>query len=1307
MSAQPAELLLKASSLEELGEVARDLGLTEALRAPMIEVLGPTPKAGRMVREVGKLAQALGTDDVQALLVDGGPLLAPRPMQGVKKKLFEHARTYLYEAARSEAEAQVEGPAVVQARTRVEAPETNPVAPQGFESQAAAAPSDADTTPGRPQTREALKNWARTHEVRGVLTQRLFSTLSDTDPQLFKQMVDPSVENAAFEDILFDPSLAGGSMRVQKRLTILKAAAWAHLEQCAEQTKVGLDEEKAKDWTVRNRPAAEVRNGLIDQLLKIRERVRLEVPPRASANQRAYEVVVEAGEQPAVVYTEAAESNFAFPLKVTLQLDVTGTIQVKSSHSGGDTDPYVLSALDEVLAWLFDETNDSLQPLFEALKHPAWLRGLMALEDAAAPSESQEDLLGELGWWVGLEPGLEIRPVVQKRMKNGTLARPKPVALPRVLAAHSGLDPLHVEVAQWVDLADVASRRSRDDALRLLGRALSRLAGRASVFFGDESTPGRLLQSPLGFVVDKEQDDLLMGVEIHGQRIEPEHFAAHRMGQGAGSLVFVRPDEDTLIFDVLSPGMLRAMAVLARYPRAMPTEAQGELVARLDALRQLGPVRFEASVPRAKVPAQPTLVVRLDGTPQGVMGRIWVRLIEGAPLVVPGEGVDEVVAARPDRTLVFAPRNLASERAWAMNQIQELFVGVAIGEDLDFELVGPEDVFGLLDGVRAAPGVEVEWAARPWRVTRTYTEDLKVAVKSRRDWFGLEGGVEVEGERVALAVLLEAIREGRRYVKLAEGDFVVLEQALVQRLAAVEPAARTVRDEIVVTVGAAQAVQDLGADAGSFEAAEAWHTAVSRMEAARDLQPVLPVELKATLRPYQLQGFEWMARLSTWGLGACLADDMGLGKTLQALSVLLYRQSEGPALVVAPTSVTFNWAREAARFAPTLQVRRYEGAKRAEQLEGLGAGHIVVTSYGLATRDAAELGKIEWSSLVLDEAQAVKNAQSQRSQAIQSLPAKWRLALSGTPVENRLSELWSLFAVIEPGLFGSWNEFKTRFAGPIERDGSELRSEALSRLIRPFVLRRTKRLVAPELPPRTDVEVDVVLSDAERALYEDVRLATLAKLEEGPSEAEPGEKGGGRFAVLAALTRLRQLACHPRLDNPKSEVEGSKLLRVMHLVRGLMASGQRALVFSQFTGHLALVRAAFEQEELSYLYLDGSTPTAVRQERVDAFQGGEAPLFLISLKAGGTGLNLTAADNVILLDPWWNPAVEDQATDRAHRIGQQNPVTVYRMVARNTVEDSILAMHAAKRALVGQVLDGTGAAGALGVDELVGLIRGG
>ena len=350
-------------------------------------------------------------------------------------------------------------------------------------------------------------------------------------------------------------------------------------------------------------------------------------------------------------------------------------------------------------------------------------------------------------------------------------------------------------------------------------------------------------------------------------------------------------------------------------------------------------------------------------------------------------------------------------------------------------------------------------------------------------------------------------------------------------------------------------------------------------------------------------------------------------------------------------------------------------------------------------RDLEALKQIRFASLVLDEAQAIKNAQSQRSLAVRELDTEWRLALSGTPVENHLGELWALFAAVAPGLLGGWNGFRDRFVLPIERDGKRARAEALSRLIRPFVLRRTKQEVATELPPRTSVDLDVILTDAEREAYELARGQAVAALAGRDSQA--------RFQALAALTKLRQLACHPRLIDPASEVSSSKLARFVELARNLVDTGQRALVFSQFTRHLALIRDALDELQLPYLYLDGQTPPDARAERVQRFQDGGADLFLISLKAGGTGLTLTAADTVIHLDPWWNPAVEDQATDRAHRIGQTKPVTVYRLVSKGTIEESILQLHADKRALVAQVLDGTQTVGALSTNELIGLIQAG
>jgi SNF2 family DNA or RNA helicase len=351
------------------------------------------------------------------------------------------------------------------------------------------------------------------------------------------------------------------------------------------------------------------------------------------------------------------------------------------------------------------------------------------------------------------------------------------------------------------------------------------------------------------------------------------------------------------------------------------------------------------------------------------------------------------------------------------------------------------------------------------------------------------------------------------------------------------------------------------------------------------------------------------------------------------------------------------------------------------------------------TRDARALSRITFSTLVVDEAQAIKNGDTARARAARSLRADFRLALTGTPVENRLAELFSLIELLNPGFFGSEAEFRARYVVPIERDRDASRSAALARVVRPFLLRRRKGHVLTELPARTEVLRAIDASPAERKLYEAARRLAVAALTGADEDA--------RFRVLAEIMRLRRLACHPRLDDPRSNVASSKLDTFLELVAELREGGRRALVFSQFTGHLALVEEALRARGVPYLYLDGRTPVPERTKRVAAFQAGEGDLFLISLKAGGTGLNLTAADTVIHLDPWWNPAVEDQATDRAHRIGQTKPVTVIRLVARGTIEEAVMALHEDKRKLAESILDGAGASGKLSIAELGALIRAG
>jgi superfamily II DNA or RNA helicase len=461
----------------------------------------------------------------------------------------------------------------------------------------------------------------------------------------------------------------------------------------------------------------------------------------------------------------------------------------------------------------------------------------------------------------------------------------------------------------------------------------------------------------------------------------------------------------------------------------------------------------------------------------------------------------------------------------------------------------------------------------------------------------------------------------------------------------------------------------------------------------RDFQAVpqaaLPADLTATLRSYQRAGVDWLCFLRDAGLGALLADDMGLGKTVQTLCAV-----RGRTLIVAPKSVVHNWQSEAERFRPALRTSLYQGPKR----EIDAAADVTITSYAILRLDGERLAHESWDTVVLDEAQAIKNPDSQVARAAYALTGKFLVALTGTPLENRLEELWSILYFSHRGLLPGRSEFRDRYAVPIEQ-GDRERLAALRQKTKPFILRRLKRDVLPELPPRTDMILEVELDPSEREVYTAVRAATLrdvvAKLQEG----------GSVLLALEALLRLRQAACHPALVPGQTAPTSSKIEALLENLEEVAAEGHKALVFSQWTSFLDLVEPHLEAKNLGYDRLDGSTVD--RGSVVARFQSENGPpVLLTSLKAGGTGLNLTAADHVFLLDPWWNPAVEDQAADRAHRIGQERPVMVYRLIAKDTVEEGILALQAKKRGLAEAALEGAAAASAITREALLTLLGG-
>jgi superfamily II DNA or RNA helicase len=542
--------------------------------------------------------------------------------------------------------------------------------------------------------------------------------------------------------------------------------------------------------------------------------------------------------------------------------------------------------------------------------------------------------------------------------------------------------------------------------------------------------------------------------------------------------------------------------------------------------------------------------------------------------------------------------------------------------------------------------------------------------------------------RMSATTVLRAWQDGASLVPLTEGGWAPLPLAWLQRFG------HRVAD--LLTARAANgslpryALPELArlCDALEQPRPPAFASLQALLEDFHELpEAPIPPGVQAILRPYQRLGVNWLAFLRQAGLGALLADDMGLGKTLQTLCVL-----QGHTLVVAPTSVLHHWADELRRFRPDLRVSMYHGPQRALT----ATADVTLTTYAILRLDADALAQPTWDTVVLDEAQAIKNPDSQVARAAYGLQANFRLALTGTPVENRLDELWSQLHFLNRGLLGGRQAFQERYERPIAAGRPGVAAQ-LREQLKPFVLRRRKREVAPELPPRTDVVLHCVLSDSERVVYDTVRAATLANV------VALLDAGGSVLAALEALLRLRQACCHPGLLPGDTSSTSTKVTLLLEYLEEAVADGHKALVFSQWTALLDRIEPHLRAAGMAFTRLDGTTRD--RASVVHAFQDEAGPpIMLVSLRAGGTGLNLTAADHIFLLDPWWNPAVEDQAADRAHRLGQTRPVLVYRLVAQDTVEERILALQERKRMLADAALEGADRAAAITREELLALL---
>lgn len=831
------------------------------------------------------------------------------------------------------------------------------------------------------------------------------------------------------------------------------------------------------------------------------------------------------------------------------------------------------------------------------------------------------------------------------------------------------------------------------------------LAGHPRVVLDDAaSTPVTVAQGSAGLKMSTDKKGMRLRPTLDGLLLDEYTVSGVKTNVVLGYL-----EKGTrLVMASCTPAWARCVNQHTLTNVVIPQHMEAPVLERLTELQERMDIRFAENVAAETVPAALSWILHLRRfEPAGGTAELHVTTSAGRRLV-PGEGAAEFLTTQDGRRLC-QRRDLAAERRRARNLADQLGLPVPEGTRAAWTLTHDDDLIDLMHRYhqQSPAGLALAWdesAGKAWEVVgEILPESLELQVKTDRDWFGLNGTVRIGDYEFKLIDLLTAIRNGSKHVRFGDNQWAVITAEFRDRLRALDDLLQINRGKIEFDQTMTPMVAELLKDTTIQQAAQKWHNALSRLDSLRDFQPELPETLQATLRDYQVHGYKWLRKLAEMGLGGCLADDMGLGKTVQAIGVLCDRGALGPTLVLAPTSVGFNWIRELEKFAPHLNGILYRDTDRQDVLDQLGPNDVLICSYGLLRRHAEELQAKAWATLIVDEAQFLKNSATQTAQVARDLNASWKLALTGTPVENRLAELWSIFRIVAPGLFGSWDRFRDRFASPIEKEHNAERQQALVRTVKPLILRRTKREVLTELPERTEIVLTAELSSEERRLYEDARLWAAAQLAALPLDND----NTARFQVLAMITRLRQLACHPLLVHQDWQASSAKLDLLLTTLDELRENGHRALVFSQFVQHLDIVRRALDQRGVSYKYLDGSTPPKVREAAVDGFQNGEGDVFLISLRAGGTGLNLTAADYVVHLDPWWNPAVEDQASDRAHRIGQTRPVTVYRLVAKETIEEQILSLHADKRKLVAEVLDGSDASARLSTQDLVDLIKAG
>ncbi len=937
-----------------------------------------------------------------------------------------------------------------------------------------------------------------------------------------------------------------------------------------------------------------------------------------------------------------------------------------------------------------------------------WKRSLEALIHVTTTQEEPVQTI-RMAWMVDFDRGkVEISPREQKLSPTGEWSKGKPLSLAR-LASPNNLGYLCVQDRKiCLAIEKNLHPDTRKASYRLdMDKALVAMIGHPHLFLAaSPTTPVEFIAGEPELLVEERDSHLHIRF---AQSITQDNVAVFQETPTRFKIITINDNHRRIAQITGKDGLI------------VPIEASEQVLTAIGNISSFmtvhSAIAADASTNKDAninfVEADSTIYMHLLPYGTGFRLEMFVKPFkEGVHYLKPGQGVENIMAEVGGKRLQ-TRRNLALEEEKARNieelcPIFDLAMDLEQENDREWHLHDPDDCLqALLELQEISDQVIVEWPEGEKLMIshQASFKNLNLKIRTnRQNWFTMGGQLVLDQDHIMdLKDLLTKVKATKgRFIQISDGQFLALTQEFKKRLEDINIYAEEFDEhsgeDILIHPLAAIPLEELTNQAATA-ADEGWSKHLERIREIQNFVPELPSTLQAELRDYQTEGYNWLARLAHLGVGGCLADDMGLGKTLQSLAIILKHAADGPSLVVAPTSVSTNWQTEVHRFTPTLNIVTLPTKDRDKAIAKLGRFDLLITTYTLLQQETNLLANVKWQTIILDEAQAIKNSATKRSRAAMALQARFKLITTGTPIENHLGELWNLFHFINPGLLGSIGTFNERFAIPIERYHDREARLKLKKLIRPFILRRIKSQVLDELPPRTEITLDVEMNNEEIHFYEALRQNALELLENSK------ERKGRHLQILTEIMKLRQACCNPRLIDPSLEIPSAKLEVFASVVEELIGGRHKALVFSQFIGHLKIIREYLDSKNITYQYLDGSTGAKQRQQRIEAFQSGEGDLFLISLKAGGLGLNLTAADYVIHMDPWWNPAIEDQASDRAHRIGQTRPVTIYRLVCKNSIEEKIVKLHEEKRDLAGSLLEGSDISAKMSSDELLDLIR--